>query len=73
VSVAESIARPSSCPCAGKCGLTWKQAKDWITCWFCPGRPLALCPECGRKHLATAAHKELERAAGRRATAEAAG
>lgn len=60
----ESLARPHSRVCAGGCGSTWNGNKTWVTCWMCPGAPLALCPGCGKKHFATEACQKAHGAGG---------
>lgn len=52
--VKEVLARQPNHPCAKKdCGKVWRGDHQWITCWCCPGAPLAFCREHGRVHFAT--------------------
>lgn len=61
--VSAALGRPADAPCTGGCGAIWKRCPQWMVCWHCPGCPLAFCPDCGPKHLSSAACKEAQAAA----------
>lgn len=70
--VSTAIARQPGHPCACGCGALWNGEKDWVTCWACPGRPLAFTPKCGKKHVRSAACRGAH-ARGAEGAADAAG